>query len=250
VREYTLEAGVRDLERRIGSIYRKMATRRATGKPLPERIDGSDLEDLLGPPRRHGSMILGDDEVGVVTGLAWTPAGGDVLLVEASVMPGNGQLILTGQLGDVMRESARAALTYARSRAGDLGIEPDTFQKRDMHVHVPAGAVPKDGPSAGITIACAMISALTGRKARKRVAMTGEITLRGRVLPIGGLKEKLLAAQRVGVTRVLIPRDNEPDLRDVPEETRAALEIILVEHMDQVVPQVLYPAEAPVAAPV
>jgi len=250
VREYTLEAGVRDLERRIGTIYRKMATRRATGKPLPERIDGSDLEDLLGPPRRHGGMILGDDEVGVVTGLAWTPAGGDVLLVEASVMPGNGQLILTGQLGDVMRESARAALTYARSRAGDLAIDPDTFQKRDMHVHVPAGAVPKDGPSAGITIACAMISALTGRKARKRVAMTGEITLRGRVLPIGGLKEKLLAAQRVGVTRVLIPRDNEPDLRDVPEETRAALEIILVEHMDQVVPHVLYPAEAPVAAPV
>lgn len=247
VREYTLEAGVRDLERRIGTIYRKMATRRATGKPLPERIDASDLEDLLGPPRRHGGTILGEDEVGVVTGLAWTPAGGDALLVEASVMPGNGQLILTGQLGDVMRESARAALTYARSRAGELGIDPDMFQKRDIHVHVPAGAVPKDGPSAGITMACAMISALTRRKAYKRVAMTGEITLRGRVLPIGGLKEKLLAAQRVGVTRVLIPRDNEPDLRDVPEETRAALEIVPVEHMDQVLPHVLYPAEAPVA---
>ncbi len=250
VREYTLEAGVRDLERRIGTIYRKMATRRATGKPLPERIDGPDLEDLLGPPRRHGAMILGDDEVGVVTGLAWTPAGGDALLVEASVMPGSGQLILTGQLGDVMRESARAALTYARSRAAALGIDPEAFQKHDIHVHVPAGAVPKDGPSAGITIASALISALSGRKAHKRVAMTGEITLRGKVLPIGGLKEKLLAAQRVGVTTVLIPRDNEPDLRDVPEETRAALEIIPVEHMDQVIPHVLYPAEAPVAATV
>ncbi|NWF80800.1 MAG: endopeptidase La [Chloroflexi bacterium] len=245
VREYTLEAGVRDLERRIGTLYRKMATRRATGQPLPEQIDGPDLDELLGPPRRHGELILGEDEPGVVTGLAWTPAGGDVLLVEASVVPGNGQLILTGQLGDVMRESARAALTYARSRSRELGIPAESFQQCDLHVHVPAGAVPKDGPSAGITIASAMISALTGRKAHKRVAMTGEITLRGKVLPIGGLKEKLLAAQRVGVQTVLVPRENEPDLRDVPAETLVALEVVLVEHMDQVIPRVLYPPDTP-----
>jgi ATP-dependent Lon protease len=241
VREYTLEAGVRDLERRIGAVYRKMATLRASGRPLPAAIDGPDLDELLGPPRRQGDMILGGDEVGVVTGLAWTPVGGDVLMVEASAVPGTGQLILTGQLGDVMRESARAAMTYARSRDGELGIPAELFQQRDIHIHVPAGAVPKDGPSAGITMASAMISALTGRLANKRVAMTGEITLRGKVLPIGGLKEKLLAAQRVGVQTVLIPRDNEPDLRDVPEETRAALEIVPVDHMDQVVPQVLGP---------
>jgi len=182
--------------------------------------------------------ILGEDEVGVVTGLAWTPTGGDVLLVEASAVPGTGQLILTGQLGDVMRESARAALTYTRSRHEALGIDPELFQKRDIHVHVPAGAVPKDGPSAGITMASAIVSALTGRPARKRVAMTGEITLRGRVLPIGGLKEKLLAAQRAGVHTVLVPKANEPDLRDVPEETRSQLEIVLVDHMDQVLPRV------------
>jgi ATP-dependent Lon protease len=159
--------------------------------------------------------------------------------VEASAVPGTGQLILTGQLGDVMQESARAALTYARSRDGALGIPADLFRQRDIHIHVPAGAVPKDGPSAGITMASALISALTGRQADKRVAMTGEITLRGRVLPIGGLKEKILAAQRAGVHTVLVPKDNEPDLRDVPEETRRQLEIVLVDHMDQVLPRVL-----------
>jgi ATP-dependent Lon protease len=245
IREYTHEAGVRDLERRIGAIYRKMATRLAEGQPLPERIDGSDLDELLGPPRFRPEMLLGADEVGVVTGLAWTPAGGDVLFVEASAVPGSGQLTLTGQLGEVMRESARAALTYTRGRAEMLGLPADFAQKYDIHIHVPAGAVPKDGPSAGITMASALVSALTGRPAYKHVAMTGEITLRGKVLPIGGLKEKLLAAQRAGVTKVLLPHDNEPDLRDVPEETRSQLEIVLVEHMDQVLPHVLHPqAEA------
>lgn len=239
IREYTMEAGVRDLERRIGAVYRKMATRLAGGQSLPEQVDAPDLDELLGPPRFRSERILGTDEVGVVTGLAWTPAGGDVLFVEASAVPGNGQLILTGQLGDVMRESARAAVTYARSRDGALGIPSEEFQKRDIHIHVPAGAVPKDGPSAGITIASALISALTGRAADKRVAMTGEITLRGKILPIGGLKEKLLAAQRAGVRTVLIPRDNEIDLRDVPEETRGQLDIVLVDHMDEVVPRVL-----------
>jgi len=244
IREYTLEAGVRDLERRIGAVYRKMATRLASGQPLPAQIEAAALDELLGVPRFRSETILGENEVGVVTGLAWTPAGGDVLMVEASAVPGSGQLILTGQLGDVMRESARAALTYARSRDGALGIPAELFQQRDIHIHVPAGAVPKDGPSAGITMASAMISALTGRSANKRTAMTGEITLRGRVLPIGGLKEKLLAAQRAGVHTVLIPRDNEPDLRDVPEETRSQLEIIPVDHMDQVVPRVIQQQEA------
>jgi ATP-dependent Lon protease len=243
VHEYTLEAGVRDLERRIGAIYRKMATRLASGMPLPEAVAGPDLDEILGPPRFRSERILGEDEVGVVTGLAWTPAGGDVLMVEVSAVPGSGQLILTGHLGDVMRESARAAVTYARSRDGALGIPAEEFQRRDIHVHVPAGAVPKDGPSAGITMASAIISALTGRPAARRVAMTGEITLRGRVLPIGGLKEKLLAAQRAGVHTVLIPRDNELDLRDVPEETRDQLEIVPVDHMDQVVARVLLPAQ-------
>jgi ATP-dependent Lon protease len=243
VHEYTRAAGVRDLERRIGAIYRKMATRLASGQALPNRIDAPELDDLLGPPRNRSDALLGTDEVGVVTGLAWTPAGGDVLFVEASAVPGSGQLILTGQLGDVMRESARAALTYARSRDGALGIPVEDFQKRDIHIHVPAGAVPKDGPSAGITMASALISALTKRPANKHVAMTGEITLRGKVLPIGGLKEKLLAAQRAGIRTVLIPRENELDLRDVPEDTRQQLEIVPVDHMDQVMPRVLLQQE-------
>ncbi|HJZ49969.1 MAG TPA: S16 family serine protease, partial [Roseiflexaceae bacterium] len=248
IREYTHEAGVRELERRIGAIYRKMATRLAQGQPLPKRIDGSDLDDLLGPPRFRSESLLGEDEVGLVTGLAWTPSGGDVLFVEASAVPGNGQLILTGQLGDVMRESARAALTYTRARAKTLGLPVDFAQKRDIHIHVPAGAVPKDGPSAGITMASALVSALTSRPAYKHVAMTGEITLRGKVLPIGGLKEKLLAAQRTGVRKVLLPRDNAPDLRDVPEETRSQLELVLVEHMDEVLPHVLHPQAVAVGA--
>jgi ATP-dependent Lon protease len=246
--EYTHEAGVRDLERRIGALYRKMATRLAEGQPLPERIDAGDLDDLLGPPRFHSEMLLGEDEVGVATGLAWTPAGGDVLFVEASAVVGAGQLILTGQLGDVMRESARAALTYTRARAETLGIPADFLPKRDIHIHVPAGAVPKDGPSAGITMASALASALTGRAVYKHVAMTGEITLRGRVLPIGGLKEKVLAAQRAGVTKVLLPQANAPDLRDVPEETRSQLELVLVEHMDEVLPHVLHPVAVAVGA--
>ncbi len=234
IREYTHEAGVRDLERRIGAIYRKMATRLAEGKELPAQIDAADLDDLLGPPRFRSETLLGENEVGVVTGLAWTPTGGDVLFVEVSVIPGNGQLILTGQLGDVMKESARAALTYSRSRAADLGIDNDLFAKSDIHIHVPAGAVPKDGPSAGITIASALISALTRREVDKRIAMTGEVTLRGKILPIGGVKEKLLAAQRAGVRKVLLPKENEIDLREVPAETKAQLEIVLVGHMDEV----------------
>lgn len=249
IREYTHEAGVRDLERRIGAVYRKMATRLASGQTLPTQVEPGDLDALLGVPRFRNEQLLGADEVGVVTGLAWTPTGGDILFVEASAIPGSGQLVLTGQLGDVMRESARAALTYARGRAAMLNLAPEFAQQRDIHIHVPAGAVPKDGPSAGITMAVALASALTGRPAYKHVAMTGEITLRGKVLPIGGLKEKLLAAQRSGVTTVLVPQDNEPDLRDVPEETRDKLEIVTVEHMDQVLERALYPAAAAVSTP-
>ncbi len=243
IREYTREAGVRNLEREIGSIYRKMATRLARGGDIPPEVDANDLDDLLGVPRFRKETMLGEDEVGVATGLAWTPVGGDVLFIETSVVPGKGNLTLTGQLGDVMRESARAAMTYARSRAEQLGIAADFAQKYDIHVHVPAGAVPKDGPSAGITMACSLISALTRRMAYKRVAMTGEITLRGRVLPIGGVKEKVLAAQRLGVTMVLLPAENGPDVRDVPEETREQVEIVLVSHMDEVFPRVLHPPQ-------
>ncbi|NJK79226.1 MAG: endopeptidase La [Chloroflexaceae bacterium] len=239
IRDYTREAGVRNLERQVGAIFRKMATRVAARQPVPERIQPEDLDDLLGVGRFRTETLLGEDEVGVATGLAWTPVGGDVLFIETSVIPGNGQLILTGQLGDVMRESARAALTYARSRSSELGLDEHFTQKHDIHIHVPAGAVPKDGPSAGITMASSLVSALTGRQAHKHVAMTGEITLRGRVLPIGGVKEKVLAAQRMGVQKVLLPSDNAPDLRDVPAEIREQLDVVLVSHMDEVLPHVL-----------
>lgn len=243
--EYTREAGVRNLERQIGAVFRKMATRLAEGKDLPERIDADALDDLLDPPRFRKEVLLDEDEVGVATGMVWTPVGGDILFIEVSVVPGNGQLILTGQLGDVMRESARAAMTYARSRAAALGIPEDFAQKQDIHIHVPAGSIPKEGPSAGITMASALISALTRRPTYKHVAMTGEITLRGKVLPIGGVKEKVLAAQRAGVHTVLLPKDNEPDLREVPAEVREKLTIILVSHMDEVLPHVLHPEPVP-----
>jgi len=243
IRDYTREAGVRNLERQIGSVYRKMSTRMARDEEVPEQIDEGDLENLIGPARFRKETMLGEDEVGVVTGLAWTPVGGDVLFIETSVVPGKGNLMLTGQLGDVMRESAHAAMTYARSRATSLGIAEDFTQTHDIHIHVPAGAVPKDGPSAGITMASSLISALTGRVAYKQVAMTGEITLRGRVLPIGGVKEKVLAAHRMGVHTVLLPYDNGPDIRDIPKEAREQLNIILVRHMDEVLPQVLHRRE-------
>lgn len=239
IRSYTREAGVRNLERQIGAIYRKMATRIARGQEIPQEILPEMLEELLGVPRFRKESLLETDEIGVVTGLAWTPVGGDVLFVEVSVIPGNGQLTLTGQLGDVMRESARAALTYTRSRSAILGIPEDFSRRYDVHVHVPAGAVPKDGPSAGITIASALVSAITRRPARKHVAMSGEITLNGRILPIGGVKEKVLAAQRMGIRTVLLPYENAPDMKEVPAEARDQMEIVLVRHMDEVLPRVL-----------
>jgi len=240
IREYTREAGVRNLERWIGAIARKIARRVAEGESGPFVVRAEDLDDLLEPPRYRPEAPLGEDEVGVATGLAWTPSGGEVLFVEAALVPGKGHLILTGHLGEVMQESAKAALTYARSRAADLGVAEDFYEKYDVHIHVPAGAIPKDGPSAGITIATALISALTKRPVHKRVAMTGEITLRGRILPVGGIKEKVLAAQRAGVHTVLLPEENERDLRDVPASAREALRFYFVSHMDDVLPLALH----------
>jgi ATP-dependent Lon protease len=241
IREYTREAGVRNLERWIGAICRKIARQVSEGKTGPFSVDAAQMEDLLEPPRFRTDALLGEDEVGVATGLAWTPAGGDVLFVEAATVPGKGRLTLTGNLGTVMQESAQAALTYARARADRLGIPADFYQQYDVHIHVPSGAIPKDGPSAGITMATALISALTRRPVYKRVAMTGEITLSGRLLPIGGVKEKVLAAQRVGVHTVILPQENRRDLREVPASARDELRFMFAEHMDEVLPVALHP---------
>ncbi|HOF86880.1 MAG TPA: endopeptidase La [Armatimonadota bacterium] len=233
---YTREAGVRNLEREIGTVCRKVARRYAEGKPIAARVRPSQLAGFLGPRRFRHQLAEEQDEVGVATALAYTPVGGETMPIEVSLIPGRGELILTGSLGDVMKESARAALTYARSRAQALGLEEEFYKKYDLHIHVPAGATPKDGPSAGITIATAVISALTGVPVRKDVGMTGEITLRGHVLPIGGLRDKLVAAHRAGLRRVLIPRDNEADLAEVHDFVKRDLEIIPLAHMDDVLP--------------
>ncbi len=239
IRDYTREAGVRSLEREIAAVARKAARSLAEGR---KRFTATErnLESLLGPSRFEFGLAETADEVGVATGVAWTPVGGDILTVEVNVMPGKGDLILTGHLGDVMQESARAALSFARSRAADLGIDPARFEKTTVHIHVPAGAVPKDGPSAGITMATALISALTGRPTDRHVAMTGEITLRGRVLPIGGLKEKILAAQRAGIGTFILPKRNTKDLRDVPASVLRRLRLIPVERIDEVLAVALH----------
>jgi ATP-dependent Lon protease len=234
IREYTREAGVRSLERELASLSRKAARRLATGKVTHVTLTPRSLDALLGPARFEFGLAEAQDEVGIATGVAWTPVGGDVLTIEVNVMPGKGDLILTGQLGEVMQESARAALSYARSRAAQLGIPDERFEKSTIHIHVPAGAVPKDGPSAGITITTALVSALTGRPVRRDVAMTGEVTLRGRVLPIGGLREKMLAAQRAGVTTFILPAKNRKDLRDVAPQVLKKLTVVPVEHVDEV----------------
>jgi ATP-dependent Lon protease len=230
---YTRESGVRQLEREIGKVARKVARRIAADGATEVAIDAPLMTVLLGRPKVHPEKAARDDATGVATGMYYSPVGGDIMFVEASTMPGKGELILTGQLGDVMRESARAAWTYARSHAAALRIPDEMFQ-RDVHIHVPAGAIPKDGPSAGVTMATALISAMSGRPARHDIAMTGEITLRGRVLPIGGLKEKILGAERAGITRVLIPKDNEADLEDLPEAVRAKMEVFPVEELGEV----------------
>jgi ATP-dependent Lon protease len=232
--EYTKEAGLRNLEREIASICRKVARKVAEGKNDPVRVTRANIHSFLGPPKFLPETEQEHHEIGVATGLAWTSAGGEILYVEASLSKGRGNLTLTGQLGEVMKESAQAAVSYARAHAGKLGIEPDFYQKLDIHIHVPAGAIPKDGPSAGITMATALISALTRRPVSRDVAMTGEITLRGRVLPIGGLKEKALAAVRAGIKTIILPYRNEKDLDEIPKPLRRKLRWVIAQNMSEV----------------
>jgi ATP-dependent Lon protease len=247
VRSYTYEAGVRNLERQIANVCRKLARRKAEGKPLPARVTAETLHKFLGPPEYTPMDAEKQDEVGVVTGVAWTEAGGDTLPIEVVLLPGKGGLQLTGQIGEIMQESAQAALSYLKSRAKPLGIEYARFEKTDTHVHIPEGAIPKDGPSAGISLATALISAFTGRKVHKEVGMTGEITLRGRVLPVGGIKEKVLAAHRAGLKTIILPKKNDKDLVDVPKKAQHDLNFVFVEHMDEVLAVALEPG--PLARP-
>ncbi|WP_139490222.1 endopeptidase La [Brevibacillus dissolubilis] len=234
IRQYTREAGVRNLNREAANICRKAAKIIVSGEKKKVVITPNTVESLLGKPRYRYGLAEKEDQVGAVTGLAWTSVGGDTLNIEVSVFPGKGKLTLTGQLGDVMKESAQAAFSYIRSRAKELNIDPEFNDKNDIHIHVPEGAIPKDGPSAGITMATALVSALTGVPVRRDVGMTGEITLRGRVLPIGGLKEKSLAAHRAGLTTVILPAENEKDLEDIPESVRQEITFHPVEHLDEV----------------
>lgn len=245
IRGYTREAGVRELERNLAALCRKAAREVVRGGRIPVRITQSSVEGHLGPVRFLRSQKEHENRVGLALGLAYTEFGGDILSFEVTVVPGKGQLTLTGKLGDVMRESAQAGFSYVRSRARQLGINEMFHEKVDIHMHVPEGATPKDGPSAGITIAVALASAVTGRAVRHDVAMTGEITLRGRVLPVGGIKEKVLAAHRVGVRTIVMPRDNAKDLEEIPDNIRKQLDIQLVEHMDEVLAiALLEPSEA------
>ena len=236
---YTREAGVRSLERRIGELCRKSARQILENDKKVVKISDTNLEKFLGKQIYSYSMANEQDEIGIVRGLAWTSVGGDTLQIEVNAMPGKGELALTGQLGDVMKESAKAGITYIRSIASQYGVEKEYFEKHDFHIHIPEGAVPKDGPSAGITMATALLSAITERKVRASVAMTGEITLRGRVLPIGGLKEKILAAKNAGIKTVLVPKKNEKDIEEISTEIKKGIEIVFVENMEQVIEQAL-----------
>jgi len=235
IAEYTREAGVRNLDREIAALCRKAAAEIASGKRKSARIDERRVRAWLGRPRFRHEIRKRTADPGVATGLAVTPVGGDILFIEASAVPGDGRLVVTGQLGDVMRESAQAALSWVRGHASDLGLEEDWFAKRDVHIHVPAGAVPKDGPSAGIAMATALSSLAMGRPVSEEVAMTGEITLTGQVLPIGGLRDKVLAAQRAGITTVILPKENEPDLEDLPREVRKQMTFVPADHVDEVI---------------
>ena len=245
IRRYTREAGVRSLERIIASLCRKIARDRLKKnlKQKKYRISVQSIQKFLGTPKYRYGLAEETDEIGLTTGLAWTEVGGELLQIETTLMAGSGKLIITGKLGDVMQESAQAALSYVRSRAAVLGLEPDFYQKLDIHIHVPEGAIPKDGPSAGITIATTLVSALIKTPVKHNLAMTGEITLRGRILPIGGLTEKLLAAKRGNITHVLIPKDNERNLDDVPSKIKKSLEICVVNHMDEVLEKALVAKE-------
>jgi len=240
IRRYTREAGVRNLEREISSICRKIAREVLKSKETDMfKVTAASVSKYLGPPRfRHG-QIEEKDQIGLVTGLAWTQVGGELLCVETLVMPGKGELAITGKLGDVMKESAQAALSYVRSRSDFFMIDKTFYRKNDLHIHIPEGAIPKDGPSAGISMCTSLVSAITKRQVYRDIAMTGEITLRGRVLPVGGLKEKILAAHRGGIKKVIIPNENEKDLKDIPATITKQIEIVLVEHMDEVLSHAL-----------
>ncbi len=244
IREYTREAGVRGLERNIAAICRKVARQIVQNKKKHVRVTAQNLHTFLGTQKYRNRQAEQTDQVGVSTGLAWTEVGGDVLPTEVSVMKGKGTLLLTGQLGEVMRESAQAGFSYIRSRAQELGIEADFQEKTDIHIHLPEGAIPKDGPSAGITMATAVVSALTDRAVRSDLAMTGEITLRGRVLPVGGIKEKVLAAHRIGIKTIMLPKENKRDLEELPANVKKAIEFVLVEHMDEVLETALVKKDA------
>ncbi|MBR3296760.1 MAG: endopeptidase La, partial [Firmicutes bacterium] len=235
INSYTRESGVRSLEKEIANICRKVARKVVEGEDCKHSVNASALEDLLGKKRFHYDKLLGKNEVGVTTGLAWTAVGGETLFIEVAVLPGSGQIVLTGQLGDVMQESARTAISVVRSRAKQFGIPEDFYKEKDIHIHIPEGATPKDGPSAGVTMCISVISALSGRPVRKDVAMTGEITLRGKILPIGGLKEKSLAAHRMGIVKVLVPEENKKDLDDIPETVKKDIEFVLIKKIEDAV---------------
>jgi ATP-dependent Lon protease len=241
IRDYTREAGVRNLEREIASVMRRAVAEIAVGKRVRKVVDARRVRAALGKRRHFDDVAERIDRPGVATGLVWTPTGGEIIFVEAALTPGKGELRLTGQLGDVMKESAAAALSYLKARAKDVGIDATLFDHNDVHVHVPAGAQPKEGPSAGVSLLVAIASILTGRPARDDVAMTGEITLRGRVLPIGGVKEKVLGAHRAGIRHVILPKRNEADLDDIPADLRAQMRFSLVESIDQVLREALVP---------
>ena len=241
IRNYTAEAGVRSLERSIAGVCRKVARQVVESKKKSEKktITARSVSKYLGVPHVHEKKIGRVNQIGVATGLAWTPVGGEILMIETAMMRGKGDLILTGHLGDVMKESARAALTYTKANMDSLGIEADSLDGKDIHIHVPEGAIKKDGPSAGVALAVSLVSAASGRPISRNVAMTGEITLRGNVLPIGGLKEKALAAKRSGIKKVLIPKKNNAEYRDLPREIRDSLTFVLVDTIDEVIEQAL-----------
>ena len=236
---YTRESGVRSLEKTIGTVCRRIGKSLLMNDEVPLSVSVKNLEKLLGPVKFLPETVHKDDEVGIVTGMAWTQVGGEVLETEAVAVKGKGRLLLTGQLGDVMKESAEAGVTYVRSRADVLGIDADFYANMDLHIHLPEGAIPKDGPSAGITMATAITSALTGKAVRHDVAMTGEITLRGTVLPVGGIKEKVIAAHRAGIKKILLPEENKRDMDEVPQSVKKDVKFVFVHHMDEVLAQAL-----------
>ena len=245
ISRYTREAGVRQLERELGRVARKVARKIEAGEMKRFELKKGEIGDLIGRPTVHPERAAREDQVGVATGMYYTPAGGDIMFVEVSVMGGTGQLVLTGHLGEVMKESAKAALTYAKSHAEELGIDPELLNDKDIHIHVPAGAIPKDGPSAGVTMAVSLVSALSGVSIRHDVAMTGEVTLSGRVLPIGGVKEKILGAVRAGITNVIIPKDNLPDLEDLSEAERQLITVHAAATLGDVLSAALRRADLP-----